>query len=86
MVYYKSKKISLIILAITALMCGRSVFLFSNDQEGTNLLVTTVTAAIIYSMSLAFYFLKPLSVVGITRLILTVFVQILLVIFFSSFV
>ncbi|HVU06385.1 MAG TPA: hypothetical protein VHE10_01155 [Candidatus Paceibacterota bacterium] len=57
--YFKSKKVSLLILAITALVFSRTMFVFFNDAEGPNLLVVVVTAAVIYFPALAVYLRKP---------------------------
>lgn len=88
--YYKSKKISFLILLVTALVCARTMFLFFNDPEGPNLLIVSVAGAIIYGWSLLTYVcsptvdrvfhrlsLSPLS--GLGRLLLAISVQILLV-------
>ncbi len=88
--YYKSKKISLIILGITALVCSRVMFFFFNDPEGPNLLVVTVMAAIIYFLSLAIYLFNPKvksifqclsfsSLAGLKRLFTMIFIQIIIV-------
>ncbi len=77
--YFKSKKTSLIILGITALVCSRPMFHFFNDPEGPNLLVVTVAAAIVYALSLlAYYFV--LSATGLKRLILTILIQVIIVV------
>lgn len=52
---FKSKKISLITLGITAIVCSRALFFFFDDPEGPNLLVVVVAAAVIYLVSLAVY-------------------------------
>lgn len=49
--YPLSKKISLLILFITSLVCSRTMFLFFNDPEGPNLLVVTGVAVIVYFLS-----------------------------------
>jgi hypothetical protein len=53
----KSKKLSLIILGIASLVCSRVIFMFLDDPEGPNLLIVVVLAAILYTTSLAVYFL-----------------------------
>lgn len=70
-----NKKISLIILAITSLMCSRAMFMFFNDPEGPNLLIVVVTAAIVYLLSLAFYVRT-----GFKKLAATILLQILIVV------
>lgn len=73
-----SKKSSLIILAITALLLSRSMFVFFDDPEGPNLLIVTVGAAIIYFLSLTTYRFNP-PVAGLKKLLLAILVQILIV-------
>lgn len=76
--YFKSKKISLIILGITALLVSRAMFAFIDDPEGPNLLVVTVVALVIYFPSLMVYkFNFPIT--RLKRLSLAIFVQILIV-------
>ena len=82
---FPSKKISYGILAITALVCSRALFLFIDDPEGPNLLVVIVTAAIIFicAGSLAAYTFKPSAHLFLTpsrRLWATVGVQVLITI------
>lgn len=76
--YYKSKKISLLILGVTAIVCSRAPFFFFNDPEGPNLLVVMVMAGILYFLSLAVYVYTPSTLRGLTRLLLVIFIQILL--------
>jgi hypothetical protein len=91
-VYFKSKKISLLILGVTALVCARAMFYFINDPEGTNLLVTTVIATIVYIVSLTVYLsgfhIKSISThfpfvsrSGFMQLLIAIFIQILAVSF-----
>lgn len=82
--YFKSKKISLLILAITALICSRALFFFINDPEGPNLVVVIGMALILYFLSLMVY-LFYLSAIGFKRLSLTVLIQILIVTGFYFF-
>ena len=49
------KNSSLLILAITAVVCSRIMFAFFHDPEGPNLLVVTGMAAVIYLVSSAVY-------------------------------
>lgn len=90
--YFKSKKISLLILGVTAFVCARAMFYFIDDPEGPNLLIVTVLAIILYMLSLATYSSNPLarkvfqyfplvSRPGLTQLLLALFVQILIVFF-----
>ena len=76
---FTSKKVSLFILAITALISSRAMFSFFNDPEGPNLLVVVVAGAIVYALSLVVYSWKPLAPTAVTRIIVTVFIQILIV-------
>ena len=47
----KSKRTSLLLLVVTALVCSRALFFFFHDPEGPNLLIVTVLALILYSAS-----------------------------------
>lgn len=49
------KNWSLVILAITAFACSRIMFAFINDPEGSNLLIVSGMAAVIYFASAALY-------------------------------
>lgn len=51
----KSKKSSVLILGVTALMCSRVLLWLFNDPEGPNLLVVIGMAAIVYVLSLVVY-------------------------------
>ena len=77
--YFKSKKTSLLILGITAIVCSRTMFLFFNDPEGPNLLVVMGMAMIIYFLSLTSYLFGPSTNNGFKRLLFVIFIQILLV-------
>ncbi len=88
--YFKSKKISLLILAVTAMVSSRAMFLFIDDPEGPNLLIVTVLAAIIYFLSLGVYRFNPstqsvlknishTALIGLKRLLFAVFIQIVIV-------
>jgi hypothetical protein len=81
------KKISLLILGLTAILCSRAMFLFFNDPEGPNLLVVMGMAVIVYFLSLAVYLLgsSTLLLTGIKRLLLVIFIQIILVTGFYFF-
>ncbi len=73
-----SKRTSLIILGITAVLCSRVMFAFFNDPEGPNLLVVVVMAAVIYLPSLASY-LYYSSATGTKKLLLAICLQIVIV-------
>jgi len=78
--YFKSKKTSLIILAVMALFCSRMLFFFFDDPEGPNLLIVAVLALLIYFFSFAVYLFTPSKIRGIKRLLMVICSQILLVI------
>jgi len=78
--YFKSKNFSLLILGITSLICSRAMFLFFNDPEGPNLLIVTVTAVVVYFLSLKI--VKLLNFTGFKKIILTILAQIIIVIIF----
>lgn len=80
--YFKSKKISLMILVVTALTCVRTMFFFFDDVEGPNLFIVTVLGLIVFFLSWAAYWFSPFKINGIKRLISAVCFQILLVIGF----
>ncbi len=78
--YFKSKKISLLILAVASLVASRVLFLFFNDPEGPNLLVVVGAAAIIFVVSLLGYLYYPLAkLIGLKRLFLAIFTQAILI-------
>lgn len=75
--YFRSKRITYIILFITALLLSRTMFVLFNDPEGPNLLVIIVGTLIIFFLSLLVYFFKSLvSFSGLRRILLSIFVQI----------
>ncbi len=76
--YFKSKKTTLIILALTALTFSRIMFALFNDPEGPNLLIVVGMALIIYLLSLALYLFNP-SITGLKKLLLAIVVQIVIV-------
>ncbi len=76
---FRSKKVSLIILAVTALLSSRAMFAFFNDPEGPNLLIVVVLAAVVYLLSWAAYTFLPLAT-GFKKLSLAVLVQIVIVV------
>jgi hypothetical protein len=75
---FKSKKASLLILAITSIVLSRAMFWFFNDPEGPNLLIVMMMAVIIYVLSLGIYVYTS-SIKGLTRLLLVIVVQIVIV-------
>jgi hypothetical protein len=78
--YFKSKKTSLIILALVALFCSRMLFFFFDDPDGPNLLIVAVFALLICLFSFALYLFSPSRIGGIKRLLMAILSQILLVI------
>ena len=73
--YFKSKKISLTMLAVTALVCSRTLFFFFNDPEGPNLLIVTVLAMAVYALSAAAYLFGPAKIKGVGRLLAAICIQ-----------
>jgi len=71
-----SKRTTLIILGVSAILCSRAMFAFFNDPEGPNLLIVTVMAAVLYFLSLGAYLLN-LSLVK--KLVLAIVIQIIIV-------
>jgi hypothetical protein len=71
-----SKKTSLVILGITALICSRVMFVFFNDPEGPNLVVVVGMAAILYSLSLMAQALIP-ATSGSKKLLVAIAAQML---------
>jgi len=47
----ESKKVSLLLLVITAFVCSRTLFFLFHDTEGPNLLIVTVLALLLYCAS-----------------------------------
>ena len=76
--YFKSKKASLIILGLTAVVSSRTMFMAFDDPEGPNLLIIAVGAAIVYGLSWAAY-ARLLSGTGLKRLLLAVSIQVIIV-------
>ena len=79
--YFKSKKISLIILGITAIICSKVLFFLFNDPEGPNLLIIAVAAVVIFFLSQTVYLLN-LSMSSQRRLLLAICIQAILTIGF----
>jgi hypothetical protein len=75
--YFTPKKISFLVLGLTAIVFSRVMFVFFNDPEGPNLLVVMGAAAIVYFLSLAAYAYIPST--NLKRLLLVIFLQIVLV-------
>jgi hypothetical protein len=70
------------ILAVTAIICSRMLFVFLNDPEGPNLIIVAGLALAVYFLSLAAYIFSPFPINGIKRLSAVIGTQILLVIGF----
>jgi hypothetical protein len=77
---FKSKKTTLVILGVTAILCSRTLFFFFNDPEGPNLLIVGGLAIAICFLSFAAYVFVPSKIKGLKKLSLVVCVQMLAVI------
>ncbi len=75
--HFISRKISLIILGVTALVCSRLLFFLFNDPEGPNLLIVIGMALAIYSLSFVAYKYSPSRIIGLKRLLLAIAIQVL---------
>ena len=73
----KSKRLTLLILGITAMVCSRAMFVFFDDPEGPNLLIVTILAGVLYFLSLAAY---SLNLSGFKKFVLAIFIQIIIAI------
>jgi hypothetical protein len=73
-----SKRTSLLLLAITALACSRALFFFFHDPEGSNLLVVTVLALILYTASLIAWRFFP-AMTASKKLLVAICTQLLIV-------
>ena len=77
-IYFTSKKTLFFNLGLTALVCSRVMFSFSNDPEGPNLLIVAVTAMIIYAVSGVVYKFYPSNKEdNLMKLFVLILVQIL---------
>lgn len=84
--YFKLKKSSLVILAVTATVCSRVMFALFDDPGGPNLLIVTVMALIVYCLSLVTNRHCPLvKEDGPKKIISLVLVQIIIVAVFYLF-
>ncbi|NCD68196.1 hypothetical protein [Mucilaginibacter agri] len=77
---FNSKKLSLVLLGATAIVCSRTLFFFFNDPEGPNLVVVGGMAIAIYLLSFAAYAFMPSKIEGLKRFSIAVCLQILAVI------
>src|ERR1700743_2590548 len=75
--YFKSKKISLLMLGVTAIICSRMLFFFFNDPEGPNLLIVAGLAMAVYFLSVAVYVFSPSRINSLKRLLAVIFIQVL---------
>ncbi|MCW3123920.1 MAG: hypothetical protein JWQ38_3412 [Flavipsychrobacter sp.] len=73
--YFISKKSSLLILGVTAIICSRMLFFFFNDPEGPNLLIVAGLAVGIYLLSLVAYI--PSKINGLKKLSFAFCIQVL---------
>jgi hypothetical protein len=68
-----------LILLLTAFACSRLIFFMIDDPEGPNLLVVTAMAVILYALSLAAWFSRPLaSLAGFQRIAAVILIQLAL--------
>lgn len=79
--YLKTKKFSLVILAITSILCSRGIFFFFDDPEGPNLLIVLGFASLLYLISLTVLFQKffSLNFNNIKKLLIIILIQIVIV-------
>ncbi len=75
--HFKSLKISLALLGITAIVFSRGLFFFFDDPEGPNLLIVIVLAAALYVASLAPYLFR---VSNANKFLLALCIQLALVV------
>lgn len=74
---FESKRASLLLLIITALVCSRTLFYFFNDPEGPNLLIVTMLAMILYGASFLAWRFLPATTAGV-KLLLSICTQLLI--------
>jgi len=74
----ESKRTSLLLLVVTALVCSRALFFFFNDPEGPNLLIVTVLALILYGASFLAWRFIPATTAS-KRLLFAICTQLLIV-------
>jgi hypothetical protein len=76
--FLNSKKTSLLLLGITALVSSRTLFFLFNDPEGPNLLVVTVLALILYIASCIVWRFVPAKTAS-QKLLLAICAQVVIV-------
>jgi hypothetical protein len=76
----KSKKTSLVLLGVAAVLCSSTLFFFFNDPEGPNLVVVIGLAIILYLVSFAAYVLLSSKIEELKRLSIALCMQTLCVI------
>ena len=77
LMHIKFNRRYLLLLAVTAFPCSRTVFAFLNDPEGPNLLVVTALAAVIFVISSAAYLSNVCaSLTGFKRALAAILIQI----------
>lgn len=72
--HFSSKKISLLILVVTSIICSKVFFLVLNDPEGSNLLVTSVVSVGIFFAALIGHRCIPMTT-SLKRLLMAIFIQ-----------
>jgi hypothetical protein len=75
--FINSRRTSLLLLGITALVCSRALFFLFNDPEGPNLLVVTVLALILYIASYVVWRFVPATTAS-KKLLLAISAQIII--------
>ena len=77
MIYFKSRNVSFLILAIVSSVTSRLVFAYWADPEGGNLLVVTGLSVVLFALTLAVYYSLG-RLTGLPRLLVAVGIQVLL--------
>lgn len=77
--HLKSKRISLLILGVTALVFSRVMFSLFHDSEGPNLLVVIGTALIVYLLSWIMFKRVPDVFNPLQKLFITILIQVVIV-------
>lgn len=81
--YLRSKNTSLIILAVTSVLCSRTIFFFIDDPEGPNLFVVLWMAFVLFALSLTTYIFNIFPKLGgLKKLLFAVSMQIVLAVIF----
>ncbi len=73
--YFQSKKRSLMLLGLTAIISSRALFKFFNDPEGPNLLIVGLMTLVVFFASYTAYNLIPSKTNGLKRFFPVLFIQ-----------